>query len=59
MKRFILISTIAGASLVAACGGQDQNVSRNDGGLLDMVRSEPEQLGYYSSRSSLDLLSFR
>ncbi|WP_299684934.1 hypothetical protein [uncultured Tateyamaria sp.] len=58
MKRMVLISILAGASLVAACGGEGQDVSRNHGGSLDFRVPEAAQPGYFSSRSSLDLLSF-
>lgn len=58
MKRLILISSLVGASLVAACGGGDQDVSRNQIGLLSLLQPEGVEAGAFSARSSLDLLSF-
>lgn len=58
MKRVTLISVLAGIPLLAACGESDQNVSRNHLAPLDLVPANTAMPDHYSSRSSLDLLSF-
>ncbi|WP_415922584.1 hypothetical protein [Tateyamaria sp. SN6-1] len=58
MKRMILITLLASAAALSACGGADQIVSKSQSDPLGIILSEQVEPTYFSSRSSVDLLSF-